>query len=204
MSVSIYAFTIDLASYRAVQGSGDLALAERISEQAADQIAADDAWFVRLRPDHLPIENALRDIVIGDLRDGRSAGLSYQVAALVLADYLGNRIDDEAIAEQPSFVQASIDRAISELLAAYGGETCDWPLLSDVLARGPALNIPWVRESLPNGTGVVAKAEARRAAETIARIPVQQDDDANELALVYGSWLTRAAQANLALLLACE
>jgi hypothetical protein len=179
-------------------------LVEHVCAQAAEEISADDAWFLQLRSDHLPIATALRDIVMGILRDGSAAALSYEVAALILAEQLGERIDDEAIAERPPRVQAAIDAAISELLAEHGAAPGDWPLLADVLTRGPALDIPWVREVLPNGTGVVTGAEVRRASPIVARIAPQEDDDGRELARVYGGWLTQAAEAGLALLLACD
>jgi hypothetical protein len=202
--VTLRAVVVDLPSYRSVQGSSDAVLLEQVCAQAEEKIAAEDAWFTRLRPDHLPIAMALRDIVMGTLRDGKSAALSYQVAALVLAEHLGERIDDEAIAERSPDVQVAIDKAISELLVEYGRAADDWPLLADVLTRGPALDIPWVQETLPNGTGVLAECEVRRAAQTVAGIALQEHDDARELAMVYGGWLTLASEASLALLLACE
>jgi hypothetical protein len=204
MSVTLRAFALDLDEYRAAQGSGNLALAEGICKQAAAQIAAEDAWFVRLRPDHLPLATAIKDLIAGTVRGGRAAALSYQVAALLIAEYLGDRIDDDAIAEYPSHVQEAIDGAISELLAEHGGTPGDWPLLADVLTRGPALDIPWEREALPNGTGLVAQDEVQRAARAVEGIAPQGDGGARELAMMYGRWLVDTAKDAHALLLACD
>lgn len=202
MSVTLRAFMIGLTSYQAVQGSGDLALVDRILEHAQDSLAAEDDWLKQLRPDHLPIAAALTDIVMNTLRQGRSAALSYQIAAVVLAEHLGERIDDEAIAESYASVTAEIDAAISEWMAECDGGA--WPLLADVLTRGTVLAIPRVRETLPNGTGVLAEDEVRCAAAVVARLPVHQGDDARGLAMIYGSWLNQAAESNRALLLACD
>lgn len=204
MSITLRACVIDADAYRRLQGSGDVALVERVSQEAARFFAMEDSWAVQLRADHLPIATAVRDIIDGTLRVGRSAALSYNVAALLLAEHLGERIDDEAIAERPEDVQPAIDDAITDLVAEYGGVPGDWPLLATVLVRGPTLEIPWVRETLPNGTGLVSAAEALRASRIVARIPAQEDDAARELAMIYGGWLRRAAEENRALLLACD
>jgi hypothetical protein len=180
-------------------------LVERITAADPNAMAMEDSWAVQLRPDHLPIATAIRDIVLGSLRSGRSATLSYQIAAQIIAEYLGTRVDDDAIAERSEALQAAIDDAIAELLGEYGEPDSVWPRLADVLSRGPALDIPWVQESLPNGTGLMTEQEVERAASTIARIgSSDEDDSARALALTYGSWIIQASKQRLALLLACD
>ncbi len=204
MSITLRAFALDADEYRAAQGSGDLALAEQILADAAEEIAAEDSWASRLRADHLPIGTALRDIVTGSLRPGRSAAISYHLAALLLAEALGERIDDDAIAEVSERVQPAMDEAIGALVREYGGKPGEWPLLADVLTRGPALDLPPVPETLPNGTGLLSAAETLGAARLLDRIPPQPGDGARELAMTYGGWLVQAAGQQRALLLACD
>lgn len=204
MSISLRAYALDQAAFRAVQGSGDEALLKRLLAEAEDRIAAEDEWLTRLRPDHLPIAEALRDIVAGTLRSGDAAALSYLAAAEYLAQALGERVDGEDLIECSPGVPAAIDAAISAALVCIRRPPQDWPLLADVLARGPLLDIPWVPESPPNGIGALAVSEVRVAAAAAQKMSFDLEDEAGELALAYASWLRRADESSLALLVICD
>jgi hypothetical protein len=204
VSVTLRAVALDVAAYRAVQGSKDFSIVERIALDLADRIEADDSFASSLRADHLPLVEALRDIVAGTLKQGDSAALSYQEAAILIAESIGERVDDDELIERTSSVQTAIDAAIARIVLEAGYPESVWPPLRAVLTRGSPLRLPRVKESLPNGVGALSADEVRRAAECIASVHPKGGDASIDLALVYGGWILRAAESRRSLLLICD
>lgn len=210
MSRDLYVAALDLDAFRRVQGSRDAALVERVRAEKARMIEAADDFFRRSTCAHdLAVLAALARIVDGAVTRASKPEPQYEHAAALLADTLGEAVDNELVREAVPDFYVPVDSAIRQRTRAAGLPRAAWPALEEVMGRGPLLDIP-LDGTCRLGTGYLTHVEIAAALETAEQVElgdpaslqgVRWPEEALEIASAYRDWLRAADRRSVGLFL---
>jgi hypothetical protein len=205
MSRDLYVSALDLAQLRAIQGSGDQALLNRVLEKNRGRIAIHDEYF-RNFPcvvQYTPLAEAIGQIVRGQVDQDLTPRFQFEHGAALLADSLGEPLEAGLFAECAPAFWAEVDTVICRRLVLAGRAMAAWPALADVLKRGPYLDVP-LDPIWRLGSGYLTTGELRAAASAAEACNLEDPDTdcedlrwpdaALEAAAQYRGWLHHAAE----------
>lgn len=210
MSRDLYVSAVDLEQLCAVQGSGNEALLASILERNQDYIAEHDEYFRGFPgvPRYAPLEEALKQIVRGQIDPDFTPRFQFEHATALLADSLGERLDANLFAECTPAFWDEVDTLIGRRLVAAGQPETAWPALAQILERGPCLNIP-LDLQWRLGSGYLTTGEVSTAAKAAEACELVESDntlenlkwpeEALEAASQYRDWLRHAGASGVGL-----
>jgi hypothetical protein len=213
MSRDLYVLLLDLDKLKGVQGSGDRRLLKRILREKEAELLGYDECFRKdpaLAP-YAPLATAIEQIIIGPLQRQRTLHFQFEAAAAMIADILGKPLASEPLMEARERFWVEVDTVIRKKRTTAGLPKSGWPMLAEILKRGPLLKVPLDRR-MRLGTGYLTAEEVRNAFAATGRSNLEDTqgldkltwpDLAMEAVRQYQNWLRQAAAKKLGLFFHC-
>lgn len=208
MSVSLHVLLLDLAKFKAIQGSGDHRLLRKILREKKEDSADQDEF---LSSDDLTVAEAIGHVIDGKIDPKARPLFQYEHAAAVIADTIGEVLDSGPLEAGRTDFWDEVDQVIRTRLRKVRAPKSAWPGLSELLDRGPLLKIPVDREN-PLGTGFLTAREVVRALRISETFDLESREglgklrwpqEALEGACFYRGWLKFAGRRGLGLFFHC-
>lgn len=207
MSLDLYVYKLDIAQLRAVQGSGNRALLERVLSEQRELIEEQHETVQEEAVPHLRLGDALEQIIQGKIDETLRPLFQYEHAAALIAATLGDPLDPGLLRESHGVLWGEADVVLHDRLRRAGFPSSVLPPINHLLDRGPALDVP-IDPLNPLGTGYLLTEEVKKAHDVFKKLDLEDDsypshvtlgDEALEVVQTYSGWVAAAVAADLGL-----
>ncbi len=203
---------LDLAKFKAIQGSKDEGLVNAIRQTREEEIRHHDDYF-RDWVDgnsYSSLMVAVEQIVNGRVDSKLAPMFQFEHAAAIIADVVGHSLDADLLTEAKEAFWDEVDLMIKKYRSKAHIKKSIWPTLREILNRGPLLDIPLdTRTRL--GTGYLTASEVQKANDVVNNIDLEVGiglnltwpEEAQEAVESYRGWIRTAYTSGLALFFHC-